>query len=103
MASLVVQHLLCKTLMHRILDNLPVAIPQIRDDGGTPSKRYERGFTVGRFEVHLLLLLPSKTCLVVPVITMLLSGSLPYRAVTCRTLCSCVVVVHHVFLHFNES
>ena len=38
--------------MCRILDNLPVAIPQIRDDGGTTSKRYERGFTVGRLEVH---------------------------------------------------
>ena len=40
--------------MYRILDNLPVAIPQIRDDGGTTSKRYERGFTVGRLEVHKL-------------------------------------------------
>lgn len=38
--------------MCRILDNLPVAIPQIRDDGGTTSKRYERGFTVGRLEVQ---------------------------------------------------
>lgn len=36
--------------VNMILDNLPVAIPQIRDDGGTTSKRYERGFTVGRME-----------------------------------------------------
>lgn len=39
-------------MLPRILDNLPVAIPQIRDDGGTASKRYERGFTVGRVEVQ---------------------------------------------------
>ena len=35
----------------RILDNLPVAIPQIRDDSGSNVKRYERGFPVGRVEV----------------------------------------------------
>lgn len=35
----------------RILDNLPVAIPQIRDDSGSDVKRYERGFPVGRVEV----------------------------------------------------
>ena len=35
----------------RILDNLPVAIPQIRDDSGSNVKRYERGFPIGRIEV----------------------------------------------------
>lgn len=49
-----VQHSVCDAPVHRILDNLPVAIPQMRDDGGTPSKRYERGFTVGHLEVQLL-------------------------------------------------
>ena len=38
----------------RILDNLPVAIPQIRDDSGSNVKRYERGFPVGRTEVCIL-------------------------------------------------
>lgn len=54
MAIFFVQHSVCDAPVHRILDNLPVAIPQMRDDGGTPSKRYERGFTVGRLEVQLL-------------------------------------------------
>ena len=41
-------------LYGRILDNLPVAIPQIRDDSGSNVKRYERGFPVGRTEVRAL-------------------------------------------------
>lgn len=39
------------TYLCRILDNLPVAISQIRDDSGSGVKRYERGFPVGRVEV----------------------------------------------------
>lgn len=37
----------------RILDNLPVAISQIRDDSGSDVKRYERGFPIGRVEVGI--------------------------------------------------
>lgn len=36
--------------VNMILDNLPVAIPQIRDDSGSNVKRYERGFPIGRIE-----------------------------------------------------
>ncbi len=37
---------------NRILDNLPVAIRKMREENGHPFKTYERGFPVGRLEVH---------------------------------------------------
>ena len=40
-------------LWRRILDNLPVAISKVRDDGGQPVKMYERGFPVGAALVRI--------------------------------------------------
>ena len=38
--------------LHRILDNLPVAMVRMREGQGEAIKTYERGFPVGRKDVR---------------------------------------------------